>query len=331
MPTALITGASGFVGSHICDQLHQRGYNLKVLARSSTNLRSLEHLPIQPVRGDFADPDSLRDAVREVDFIYHVAGATAAKNRTKFFEGNQLATRNLLEATLQYNPNLQRFLHVSSLAAVGPSPSINNPVDETTPFRPITTYGESKAAAEREVFDRMSKLPATIVRPPVVYGPRDAGTGAFTFFVVAAKGFAPLIGFGEKKVSLVHVTDLARGSVEAAESRRAEGEAYFLSSEEFYTWEEVGAITAKVLGRERVRHLRVPHAIIHLAAAVSGFAGMFQKKPTIFDRDKGRDITTPYWVCSVEKAREHFGYRQQISIYDGIAETITWYKKEGIL
>lgn len=331
MPTALVTGASGFVGSHICDQLHQRGYAVRVLARSSTNLRSVEHLPIIPVRGDFADPESLSDAVRDVDFIYHVAGATAAKNRAAFFAGNQLATRNLLEAALRHTPNLQRFLHVSSLAAVGPAPDLHHPVDETTPFHPITTYGESKAAAEREVFDRMSKLPATIVRPPVVYGPRDAGTGAFTFFAVAAKGLAPLIGFGEKKVSLVHVTDLARGSVEAAESPRAAGEAYFLSSEEFYTWEEVGAITAKVMGRKRVRHLRVPHAVIHVAAAISGFAGMFQKKPTIFDRDKGRDITTPYWICSVEKAREHFGYRQQIPLEQGIIETIAWYRKEGVI
>ncbi|KXK57200.1 MAG: nucleoside-diphosphate sugar epimerase [Chlorobi bacterium OLB7] len=115
-------------------------------------------------------------------------GPLPQKSR-RFFAGNQLATRNLLEAALRHTPNLQRFLHVSSLAAVGPAPDLHHPVDETTPFHPITTYGESKAAAEREVFDRMSKLPATIVRPPVVYGPRDAGTGAFTFLRWRQKGW----------------------------------------------------------------------------------------------------------------------------------------------
>jgi len=329
MPTALITGATGFVGSHIADQLHARGYDIRVLVRSSSNPKLIRHLPLEYVKGEFSDPESLKDAVSGVDYIYHVAGATAAKGRSGFFNGNQVSTRNLLEATLRYNPDLKRFLHVSSLAAVGPAEGVGSPVDERTPMHPITLYGESKAAAEREVFDRMDKLPATIIRPPVVYGPRDSGTGAYTFFVVAARGVAPLIGFGEKLVSLVHSTDLARGAIEAAESRRAEGEAYFISSEEFYTWERVGAVTAQVFGRARVLHLRVPHALVYAAAGVSGFLGLFQKNPTIFDLHKGRDITTPYWICSVEKAREHFGYRQRIPLEEGVAETILWYREQG--
>ncbi len=329
MAKALITGATGFVGSHIADHLHAKGYDVRVLTRKSSNPKLIKHLPLEYVNGDFGSPEALRDAVLGVDYIYHVAGATSAKGRSGFFQGNQFATRNLLEAALQYNPNLTRFVHVSSLAAVGPSFGADRPVDESTPFHPITAYGQSKAAAEQEVFDRMNLLPATIVRPPVVYGPRDSGTGAFTFFVVAARGVAPLIGFGEKLVSLVHVTDLARGTIEAGESGRAEGEAYFISSEEFYTWEHVGAVTAKVFGRSRVVNLRVPHAVVYAAAGVSGFFGLFQKKPTIFDIDKGRDITTPYWICSVRKAQEHFGYRQLVPFEQGVAETIAWYREHG--
>ena len=140
-----------------------------------------------------------------------------------------------------------------------------------------------------------------------------------------------MIGFGEKKISLVHVADLVRGTIQAAESERAEGEAYFISSEEFYTWEQVGAITAEVLGRKRTLNLRVPHGVIYVAAAISGFVGMFQKKPTIFDRDKGRDITTAYWTCSVEKAKEQFGYRQEVSLKDGVAETVAWCRENGLI
>ena len=188
MPIALITGASGFVGSHIVDHLHAKGYDIRVLARKGgSKPRYINHLPVEYIAGDFADAASLTDAVRGVDYIFHSAGATAAKNRDGFFQGNQLATRNLLEGALRHAPNLKRFVHVSSLAAVGSSSGAGSPVDEQTPFHPITAYGESKAAAEKEVMDRMKEIPATIVRPPVVYGPRDTGTGAFTFFVVAAR------------------------------------------------------------------------------------------------------------------------------------------------
>ena len=169
----------------------------------------------------------------------------------------------------------------------------------------------------------------TIVRPPAVYGPRDVEI--LKFFQVAGRGFAPLIGFDRKLVSLVHVEDLVRGFIQAGESPRAEGETYFISSEQFYTWEHVGEVTAKVFGRARARHLRLPHALVFAAAGISGFLGRFQKKPPVFNFEKGRDITRRYWLCSVDKAREHFGYRQLMTIEQGVAQTVAWYQKEGWL
>lgn len=326
---ALITGATGFIGSHLAEHLHAKGYDLRVMVRGASNTRYIKHLPLEYASADFNDPESLRRAVSEVDYIYHVAGATAARNRAGFFEGNQVATLNLLEAVKDANPGLKRLIHVSSQAAAGPASSPEQPVDESAPLRPITTYGESKAAAEREVIARMGDLPLTIVRPPAVYGQRDAEI--FKFFQVVAKGIAPLIGFDRKLVSLVHVEDLVRGFVLAGESPRGEGETYFISSEEFYTWENVGAITARIFGRERAMNLRVPHSLVFVAAGISGFFGRFQKKPPVFNFEKGRDITRPYWLCSVEKAKDHLGYRQLVSIEEGVARTVAWYRDQGWL
>ncbi len=325
----LITGATGFIGSHLAELLHAEGFELKALTRATSDTRYIKSLPIEYVGGSLSDVDSLRQAVEGVDYIYHVAGVVAAKNRQGFFEGNQIATRNLLEATIRYNPNLTRFVHVSSQAAVGPSSSESSPVDETAPFRPITTYGESKAAAEREVLERMSILPATIVRPPAVYGPRDVGV--YTFFQTVAKGFKPLIGFGRKVVSLVHVEDLARGIAGAGQSEGGVGQTYFISSEEFYTWEQVGAVAARALGKSVSINLRVPHAVIYAAAGVSDFLGRFRAKPPIFDFEKGKDITQAFWTCSVEKARRDFGYHQRMSIEEGVTSTVEWYRKHGWL
>lgn len=325
----LVTGATGFIGSHLAEHLHAKGYKLRALVRASSSNKYIKHLPIDYVTGDFNDVESLRDAVTGVDYIYHVAGLTAARNREEFFRGNQVATRNLLDATLRWNPDLKRFIHVSTQGVVGPASGPESPLDESAPFRPLTAYSASKAAAEEEVRMKMREMPLTIVRPPAVYGPRDAEI--LRFFAMVAKGIAPLIGFNRKMVSLVHVGDLVRGFILAGESPRAIGETYFISSEHFYTWEKVGEITATIFGRQRPRHLRVPHPVIYVAGGLSGFFSRFQKKPSVFNYEKARDITQGYWLCSVEKAKEHLGYRQLISIEEGVAGTVKWYRSQGWL
>ncbi len=325
----LITGGTGFIGSHLADALHAKGYNIRVLVRASSSTRYLKHLPIEYVQGSLEDVESLRAATSDVDYVYHVAGLTSARNREEFFRGNQLATRNLLEAAARYAPGVRRFVHVSSQAAVGPAVSADAPTTEEAPLKPITAYGASKAAAEEEAHARMGDLPITIVRPPAVYGPRDPEI--FRFFSMVAKGIAPLIGFDRKLVSLVHVGDLVRGFHEAGESPRAAGETYFISSEEFYTWDHVGAVTSRIMGRRRALNLRVPHPVIFLAGGISGFLGRFQKKPPVFNYEKGRDITRRYWICSIRKAKEHFGYAQQISIEEGVGNTVAWYREQGWL
>lgn len=320
----LVTGASGFIGSHLVELLVSQGHDVHAMVRRSSNTRFIHHLPIHLVQASLADPASLQSAVAGVDMVYHLAGLNVARNRQEFFQANQEGTRHLLEATERYAPDVRRFVYLSSLTVVGPSLTPDNPADESWPMRPITLYGESKAAAEEVVRSMMRRVPATIVRAPAVYGERDAEI--LRFFKMVAIGIAPMIGFDKKLVSLVHAADLVRGYALAAESPKAIGETYFVSSEELYAWDRVGRTTAEIMGKKFLVHLRVPHAVVYAAAGASGFIGRFQKKPSVFNYEKGRDITRRYWICSIEKAKRELGYRPEVSLEEGVERTVRWYR-----
>lgn len=320
----LVTGATGFVGSHVVDVLLEHGHSVRYIARATSNLRWLEGKDVTRVDGSLFDVNSLKGAVEGIDVVIHVAGLTAAKNEQEFLRGNFEATRNLLDAVRAYNPGLSRFVHISSLAVVGPSTSVDAPVDENSPLRPITAYGRTKKLAEDAVREA-SDIPSTIVRPPAVYGPRDEAI--LTFFQTVCKGLATYIGFGDKSVSLVHVRDLARGIVMAAMSDRAVGQTYFISSDEYYTWPQIAAMTGAVMGKRRLIPVRLPHAAVLGIAGVVGFLGKLSGKPPVLNFEKGRDLIQPYWICSTQKARSEIGYKQQVSLHEGISETVAWYSK----
>lgn len=324
----VITGATGFIGSHIADILAGKGYDVYCLTRKTSNLQWLTSPAVRTVEGSLSSEESLYKAVEDADIVFHVAGLTAARNREEFFRGNQGGTRALLNAVLKKAPNISRFVHVSSLAAAGPAASLEQPVRESSLCRPITTYGESKLAAEQEVLAEKDTIPVTIVRPPAVYGPRDTAT--LTFFQTVNKGVAPLIGFDDKYVSLVHSADLARGIVEAGEAETTAGHIYFVGSDQFYTWSQIGRVTGEFL-KKRPITLKIPHPLVRAIAGVSGLFGRFADKPPVLNYEKGLDMIQKYWICSTDKAQQHFRYRQQVSLEDGIADTVGWYIKQGWL
>lgn len=325
----LITGATGFIGSHVADILVGKGYDVYCLTRKTSNLQWLTSPAIRTVEGSLSNEESLYAAVQDADMVFHIAGLTSARNREEFFRGNQGGTRNILNAVLQKAPSLKRFVHVSSLAAVGPAASLQQPVNERTPYHPLTAYGESKRAAEEEVLAQRATIPITIVRPPAVYGPRD--TAVLTFFQTVNKGIAPLIGFDDKHVSLIHSTDLSRGIVEAGESENTIGNTYFISSEQFYTWRHIGRITADALNKRNILTLRLPHTVVKTIAGISEFFGRFASKPPVLNYEKGVDMVQKYWICSVDNAKRDFGYTQKVSLEDGITDTVQWYAAQGWL
>jgi nucleoside-diphosphate-sugar epimerase len=319
----LVTGATGFIGSHVADLLQDYDADIHCIARSTSNMQWLKGKPFTIVNASLSAPDSLIPAVKDAEMIIHVAGLTAAKNDLEFMRGNRDATRNLVEAAKAHAPKLKRFLHVSSLTVTGPSPSLQYPVNEDTPCRPITAYGISKKAAEEVVQEFMQDMPITIVRPPAVYGQRD--TAVLTFFQTVARGIAPLIGFDQKRVSLIHGLDLASGIIEAAMSKNTVGKTYFVSSEQFYSWEEIARITQQALGKKSLITLRIPHPLVMGIAGISEFFGKFSSKPPVLNFEKGKDITQRYWICSIEKAKKDFGFRQKIDLENGIKQTVEWY------
>lgn len=326
---ALVTGATGFIGSHLVDALVSHGVEVRCLVRRQSDRRWLLGKPVEFVEGSLTEPASLPAAVQGVDVIYHVAGLVAARSEAEFMRGNRDATVNLVRAALRHAPHLQRFLFLSSLAAVGPAPSLSEPVTEHTPSHPITAYGRSKRAAEEYVLSVADRLPVTVVRPPAVYGPRDAAT--LPFFRSVRLGFAPLIGFREKYLSLVHVRDLVRGILLAAASERAIGQAYFISSEEYYTWMQLTEAARVAVGRRRVWRPRVPHAVVMGIASVAEVAGWLAKRPPVFDFEKGLDIVQAYWICSPERALQELGYCQTVGLVEGMKETVAWYREHGWL
>lgn len=325
----LVTGATGFVGSHVVDVLLARGIDVSYIARATSNHRWLEGKPVQLVEGSLYDLGSLKKALDGVDVVIHVAGQTAGRSEEDFRRGNQVATQNLIDAVRSYRPNLQRFVHISSMAVTGPASSEGEPNTESSPLRPITAYGRTKKLAEEVIHDAMGDIPCTIIRPPAVYGPRDEAT--LTFFASVAKGLAPLIGFDNKKVSLVHIRDLARGIADASFAETAVGQTYFVSSDEWYTWPQIADVTATVVGRKRLFTVRLPHPLVLAIAGTSGAFGRFAKKPPVLDYEKGIDMIQSYWICTTDKARRDFGYRQQVSLEEGILETVTWYREQGWL
>ncbi len=326
---ALVTGATGFIGSHLVDALLAHGVEVRCLVRRQSNRRWLSEKPVELVEGSLTAPESLPAAVQGVDIVYHVAGLVAARSEAEFMRGNRDATVNLVEAVLRHTPQLQRFVFLSSLAAVGPASSLSEPVTEETPYHPITAYGRSKRAAEEYVLSVADRIPVTVIRPPAVYGPRDAAT--LPFFRSVRLGFAPLIGFREKYLSLVHIRDLVRGILLAAASERAVGRVYFISSEEYYTWAQLTEAARVAIGRRRVWRLRVPHAVVMGIASVAEVAGWLTRRPPVFDFEKGLDIVQAYWICSPERACKELGYRQTVGLVEGMKEAVAWYRDHGWL
>lgn len=321
----LITGATGFVGSHVVDVLLERGHDVFYIARSTSNMRWLEGKEVTRVDGSLFDVHSLKDAVTGMDALIHVAGLTAAKNESEFRKGNLDATQNLIDAVRAYNPGLKSFVHTSSLTVCGPAPSLERPTTEDqTDLRPLTAYGRTKKLAEDAV-RQATDIPWTIVRPPAVYGPRDSAI--LSFFQAVHKGLATLIGFGDSRVSLVHARDLARGIVMAMEQPVAIHQTYFITSDEFYSWPQIVDVTKTAMGKSFVLPVRLPHSLVLGIAGTVGFFGKLSGKPPVLDYEKGLDLIQPYWICSSEKARRELGYRQEVSLEDGIRGTVHWYKE----
>lgn len=229
----LLTGANGFVGSHILDSLQVRGIATAIVLRPDSNRRLIEsHLPHVTVRtGSLNDPDSLGAAMQDVTHLIHCAGCTKALRASEFYEVNQTGTRHVVEAVNRQSERIQRLVHISSLAAGGPA-SQARPAGEDDPPHPVSDYGRSKLAGEEEV-RKACKPDYVILRPPAVYGPRD--TGFLPLFKAVQNHVLPRFGGGRQQLSLVFAKDLAEIAVTCLTHPAAAGKTFYTASPEVTT------------------------------------------------------------------------------------------------
>ena len=328
---AFVTGGTGFIGSHLVEALLASGeWNVRCLVRSK--LKWLEGLDITPVRGTLFDTALICEALCDVDVVFHVGALTRAPSWDALYRENVEATLSLLNAVKTSNPGVGKVVIASSLAVIGKAATAK--ADETTPLNPITRYGRSKAQMEAALAQEDSdgknlihELPIVIIRPPSVYGPREKDI--FTFFKMVSNGLCPIIrGIGA--LSLVHVQDLVRGMLQAARSEATTGNTYFIGSDEDVTWNQLHHAVTTVLGRRALK-LPIPRWLVQPAGFVSELAGRLTGRYPPMNREKASEIRSAVKACSSLKANRDFGYRQSVSLMDGVRNTLSWYQEQGII
>jgi dihydroflavonol-4-reductase len=320
---ALVTGATGFVGSHLVDVLLSAGVEVTALARSPNKVAVLTKQGVRIISGHLHSSTALDEAVRGQDIIYHVAGAVAARSESDFLQANREGTRNIVAATEAAGGN--RFVLVSSLAAAGPSRR-GSPLDGSEPPRPVTAYGRSKLEAEQVV--RTSRLTWSIVRPPVVYGPRDREV--FKLFRLARLGIAPLFGDGGQELTAVHVCDLAAALVAVGTSSATVGRTYIACHPQVFTSSEFSRAIGRVMGRS-VTPLRIPTSLGRAMLRLAETSARLTGRITILTVDKANEFFQPAWTGDPAPLARDCGWKAVHDLNSGLAHTYHWYRTAGWL
>ena len=319
---ALVTGATGFVGSHLVEALLRNGVEVTALARSPAKAAELAARGVRIVRGHLHDSPTLAQATWDQDLIYHVAGTVAARNEAEFLRANRDGTRNIVAAAEAAGS--PRFVLVSSLAAGGPSPR-GLPLDGSEAPRPVTAYGRSKLAGEQVV--GASRLPWVIVRPPVVYGPRDREV--LKLFRVVRLGIAPVFGDGAQELSAVHAADLGTALVAAGQAPKT-GRTYHACHPEVFTSTELTRAVAQAMGRP-VSTLRIPPLLGRALLTMTGTVARIAGQTTILTSDKANEFFQPAWTGDPGPLMRECGWNPVYDLRLGLADTYQWYRKAGWL
>ena len=338
MAKVLVTGASGFIGTHLVAALAARGDDVTCLVRKQSQVGRLQALGAKMVLGDVTDSASLPPAVAGKQIIYHLAGRVCALNRRQFLDVNRRGAACVAKACAkqQTTPVL---VHVSSLAAAGPAIDGRARV-ESDPPAPVSCYGRSKRSGEHAVERFAARLPITIVRPAIVLGEGDvASLPMFRSIVRFRLHAAP--GLRSTRVSLLHVDDLVQLFILAAERGKrltppsGKGQSpgtgyYFAANEQDVLYADLGRLIAESVG-QRVVVIPVRRPLIRTITALGEIIGQIRGKPSLMNLDKFREIMAGSWICSSQAARDDLGFTVTVPLIERLRQTAQWYRREGWL
>jgi nucleoside-diphosphate-sugar epimerase len=324
---SLVTGGTGFIGSHLLEALLERGEGVRCLVRERSPRDWIQGLDVELILGDCTDFSSLVPAVKGVDRIYHLAAVTKATDSDAFYRVNTRGTQNLIRACLEANPDVQRVVYLSSLAAVGPCQGENLAI-ETDPCWPVSHYGRSKREGEEAVLKVRDHLNGVILRSCAVYGPRDREL--LPIFRSIRMGVEIGVRGIEQRLSLCYVSDLVSAIVMAGTGDTSSGEIFFVSDGNVYTWQDFGRAIAEALGIRTTR-LGVPVSVLGLAAGLFDWISKWSGRPRVFGRERYQEMIQPSWCCDPSKAMSELGFSPSFDLKRGVAATVEWYRAEGWL
>ncbi len=317
----LVTGSNGFVGSHLTETLIERGHKVVCQVRNTSNVKWLKNLNVEYFYGDVRDKKAINEMVKGVEAVIHNAAVLRSLKKDHYYEVNQISTRNIAEALLKYNPSLKKMIFISSQAAMGPGENIE-PKKTVGKECPISDYGLSKLAGEKELKILDNKIPYTVLRPASVYGPRDKDI--FIFFKLVNYGLIPA-PFKKRYLQLLFVKDLALAAAKSIENSRSDFKTYFLAENKPYLWQEVGETIARALSKKAYL-LPLPDFLFHLTAFFSEAAGYCTNTPAVINRQKVREMHECFWVGdNADSVRDLAMDFTKLEI--GAKITYNWYKE----
>jgi nucleoside-diphosphate-sugar epimerase len=337
---AFVTGASGFIGSHLVEALVQGGRRVRCLVRASSRTQHLAAAGAELVCGSFDQPELLDEALRGADTVFHLAALTAALTAEELFRVNERGCRAIAEACSR-QPRPPRLVIVSSVAAAGPIPRGQIRV-ESDPDAPISNYGRSKLAGEQAAAEFADRVPMTIVRPGIVFGPRNRSMLPI-FQTIRYFNVHPIPGYHQPALSYVYVSDLVELLLRAAERGQAlpaggsfagngaRRGIYFVAAGEYPTYADFGRMAGRMLQRPYAVVLPCLPPIPWAVAGVSEFLQRLRGKADKLNFDKIREATATSWACSAAAARRDLDFQPPKSLEERLSETVRWYRQAGWL
>lgn len=326
----LITGASGFVGSHLITAALDAGLEVFAAVRASSNIKDLESLPVNRVNLSMSEPRKLQAELEEnqYNFIIHCAGSTKAKTQRDYNYVNAELSGNLATAAAQAAIPLEKFVFVSSLAALGPiSYQETNPIEVNHAPKPVTAYGKSKLLAE-QYLRGIKNLPLVVVRPTAVYGPREKDI--FIIIKTIALGLEPYIGSNPQKLSFIYVKDLVKVLLTSLHAHILIGSSYNVSDGAVYSKYALAEITKKILNKKTFRfHLPIP--LVSLLGSFMELVYTFRSDAPALNKEKVAELNAENWSCSISALKRDMDFIPDFPLQKGMEETLLWYRQNNWL